>query len=157
MIQQTKHKEKTNNKSPLAKYFYVGAMMLFYLSYVLLDNYRLHQSEKWQTTTNLTLEDVQSIQNLASWNATFEGLFIGLFLIVALYLLKKNREKLISFLIINVCLFAALFLISYILSFFLQSPIGNLTQPLFIPTFLLVLLMFYCILISLKNRLSRSV
>ncbi|MBQ0140101.1 MAG: hypothetical protein KBT36_12465, partial [Kurthia sp.] len=133
------------------------AMVLFYLSYVLLDNYRIHQSEKWKAINNLTLQDIQAIQKLASLNTAFETLFIGLFLIVVLYLLKKKRGKLISFLTINACLFAALFLISYLSSFFLQSPIGNLTQPLFLPIFLLVLLMFYCILISLKNRFSRSV
>ena len=157
MKQPKKHKEITNKKPPLGRYFYVGAMALFYLGYVLLDNYRLHQSEKWKSIDNLTLQDVQAIQKLASLNTAFEGLFIGLFLIVALYLFKKNREKLVSFLIVNACLFAALFLVSYILSFFLQSPIGNLTQPLFPTTFILMLLIFYSILISLKQRLSKSI
>ncbi|MEO4055089.1 hypothetical protein [Solibacillus sp. CAU 1738] len=153
-----KYKEMTNRKTTLVQYFYVGAMLLFYFSYILLDNYRLHQSEKWKSTNNLTLEDVQTIQQLASLNAVFEWLFIVLFIIGALFFLyKKNREKLVQFIILNVCFFAALFLISYISSFFLRSPIGNLTQPLFPTAFLLVLLMVYSFLISLNKRLRKSI
>ncbi|MBD8035904.1 hypothetical protein H9635_04065 [Solibacillus sp. A46] len=157
MEQAKKYKEITNRKSTLVRYFYVGAMLLFYLSYILLENYRHHQSEKWKSINNLTLQDVQAIQQLAYWNTVLESLFIGLFLIGALFLYKKNREKLIYFIVLNICLFAFLFIMSYILSFFVQLPIGNLTQPLLIPTFILVPLMFYSSFISLKQRLGRSI
>lgn len=151
-----KQKQKEVTKKSLVS-FYAGVMVLFYLGYVLLDNYRLHQSEKWKVINNLSLQNVQDIQQLMFMNTVLEGLFIGLFLIVTVFLYKKHKEKLVHFIRLNTFLFASLFLMSYILSFFLQLPFGNLIQPLFLPTFMLVLLMFYCLFISLKHRLIRSV
>ncbi|MFD2042963.1 hypothetical protein ACFSTA_01425 [Ornithinibacillus salinisoli] len=139
---------------------YIGFMLMFYLGYILLEIYRLNNSEQWRTTKFLTQEDIQSIRELGTWTSIPEFLFLGLFLLASILLFRyrKNKRVLSHFIIINLFLFLAIFLIGYLLSTFITAPIGNLTQPLILPTFfLLVMIVMYAGYMMKKWRTGKYI
>ncbi|OIJ15146.1 hypothetical protein BKP35_04650 [Anaerobacillus arseniciselenatis] len=156
MKQNKKYKDiLVENKGTITS-LYVGLMLVFYLGYVLLDNYRLNKPDHWLSTNYLTQEDIQRIQGLGTWTSVVEFLFIGLFILTAitLFYYRKKRSALSYFLILHLSLFLAIFGLGYVLSFFLTAPIGNLTQPLILPTFLLLIIAIYSIFVRLRGQLE---
>ncbi|QOY34712.1 hypothetical protein AWH56_018565 [Anaerobacillus isosaccharinicus] len=137
-------------------FLYIGLMLVFYLGFVLLDNNRINKSEHWLKTNYLTQEDIQRIQGLGTWTSVVEFLFIGLFILTAitLFYYRKKRSALSYFIVLHLCLFLAIFGLGYVLSFFLTTPIGNLTQPLILPTFLLLIIASYAIFVRLRGQLE---
>lgn len=156
-MQSREYKELSKGGKGLIASVYLGFLLLFYLGYILLDSYRLSKSEQWETANNLTGKDIQSIQQLGFWNSIFEVSFLGLFVLatILLFRYRKSRKSLVRFIILHLCLFTIIFLVGYVLSFFLTSPIGNLTQPLILPAFLLVILVFYAVFVVIRGRLSK--
>ena len=159
MIQSSGNKEISQGKKRVLISVYLGFMLIFYLGYILLDNFRLNKSEQWINANNLTQGDIQNIEQLGFWTSMFEVAFLGLLLLATLLLFRyrKNRKTIVHFLILHLCLFTTVFLIGYILSFFLIAPIGNLTQPLISSTFLLVLIVIFTAFVLMKERLSKRI
>ncbi len=140
-------------KKGLVTFLYVGVMSLIYLTYILLENYRLYKSEYWTTLEYKTDEDIQSIQELGAWISAVELLFLGLFVLAAILVYRFSKNKKSNYFItLNLCLFVALFGIGYVLSFFLLAPIGNLTQALILPTFLLIIFAAYVVIVRFRRR-----
>ncbi|WML44624.1 hypothetical protein [Neobacillus sp. PS3-40] len=160
MIRNLEYKEKRKGYKRVIISVYLGLMMLFYLGYILMDNYHLSKSEQWINTDYLTQGDIQNIQQLNFWTSMFENSFWGLIILATLLLLfryRKNKKALIHFIILHLCLFTTLFLIGYILSFFLISPIGNLTEPLTFSALLPVIIVIYTAFVLINERLSKSI
>lgn len=155
MIQSREYKEINKGNKKLIVSVYLGFMLLFYLGYILLDNYRLSKSEQWINTNNLTQGDIQNIQQLGFWTSMLEVSFLALLVFATLLLFRyrNNKKTLVHFIIVHLCLFITLFLIGYILSFFLTVPLGNLTQPLISSAFLLVIIVIYSAFLLIKGRL----
>ena len=150
------NKEKT--KHGIFFPFYSILMLLFYLGYLLLENYRLNNSTHWLSKNNLTEANVESIIQLGTWTSNFEFAFLSLFTItmcisIFSYRKRKNRENIKRYLVINIILFIAITIISFVLLPFTQLPIGNLIQPIVIPTYLLGGLLIYMLWVSKKHRL----
>jgi uncharacterized membrane protein (DUF485 family) len=155
------NKEISKGKKKLITSMYLAFMLLFYLGYILLINYRGGKSEQWLITNTLTDEDVQVFQQLGFWTSILEVSILGLFVLatILLFRYRKSRKSLVRFIILHLCLFTIIFLFGYVFSFFLTSPLGdlmNLTQPLFLPAFLLVILLIYTVVIMIMGRLKHS-
>ena len=147
---------KENTKHGILFPIYFILMMLFYLGYLFLENYRMNQSVDWFSKSNLTQADVESINQLVTWTSNFELVFIVLFTIamcISIFGYRKNRENIKRFLILNTALFITITIISLILLQVTQLPIGNLIQPIVIPTYLLGGLLVYMLWVSKKHRL----
>ena len=135
---------------------YFILMLLFYLGYLLLENYRLNNSAHWLSKTNLTEADVESIIQLGTWTSNFEFAFLALFMIamcISIFGYRKNIENIKRFLFVNIILFIGITVISFVLLQVTQLPIGNLMQPIVIPTYLLGGLLIYMLWVSKKQRL----
>lgn len=158
MIQSRENKEISTVFKKSIISLYLGLMLLLYLGYILLENYRLIKAEQWIKTIYLTQEDLQNIHQLGFWNSVLEVSFSFLMLIATfiLFRYKKDRRSFINFIIVHLFLFTAILLLGFILSFFLKPPIGNLTQPLLLATFLLVLIVIIRLIKKLKKRRSKS-
>ncbi|MGE6259268.1 hypothetical protein ACQKCU_15420 [Heyndrickxia sporothermodurans] len=160
MIRNREYKEKRKGYKRVIISVYLGLMMLFYLGYILMDNYHLSKSEQWINTDYLTQGDIQNIQQLNFWQSMFENSFLGLMILATLLLLfryRKNKKALVHFIILHLCLFTTLFLIGYILSFFLISPIGNLTEPLTFSAYLSMITVIYTAFVLIRERLIKSI
>src|SRR5690625_1939683 len=122
------NKERSIGFKKLMIYLYLGLMLLVYMGYILLDNYRLSKAEQWINTINLSQEDLESIHQLGFWTSMLEISFSVLMLLAALLFFRyqKTRKSFVTFIILHLCLFAAIALLAYALSFFLIAPIGNL-------------------------------
>lgn len=149
------HREISKGKKKVLLSVYLGLMLIFYFGYILLENFRIHQSEQW-INIDLTQGNIQTIQQLGFWTTMLEVSFLGLLVLAILLLFRyrKNRRTLVHFVILHLCLFTIIFLIGYILSFFITAPLGNLTQPLISSAFLLVILVIYTAFVLMKERLS---
>ncbi|WP_100372106.1 hypothetical protein [Bacillus sp. FJAT-45037] len=136
----------------LISIIYMGLMFISFLGYILLDNYRIGQSEHWVSITHLTQEDLQRIQELGMWISSAEYLFLGLFFLAVLLLVRyrKNRKVLNSFILLHLCLLLALAGLGYGLSFFLTIPFANATLPLLTPIYLLPIIVAYAIFVRFK-------
>lgn len=128
---------KRKNKYRFILYAYIIVMLLSYLAYLLLDNYRLNKSAQWFAATFITSDDVKSISQLGQWVSGFELIFLFLFIVMGIICLKVNIKILKQFILANSLLFLGIALLSY--GFFLMSalPIGNALQPLLLSTFIL--------------------
>lgn len=137
---------------------YLGFMLLLYLGYILLDNYRLGKAEQL-VNTNLSQGDFQNIQQLGLRTSIFEVSLSVVMLLAALLFLRysKGKKPFVRFIILHLCLFAALLLIGYILSSFLIAPIGNSTQPIILSSFLLGLIVIIMLIKKLQSKRSKSV
>ena len=148
------NKEKKKYRILFPIYFIL--MLLFYLGYLFLDNYRLNQSVHWLSKSNLTTADVERINQIGTWTSNFEFVFIVLFTIamcISIFGYRKNRENIKRFLILNTALFITITIISFALLQVTKLPIGNLMQPIVIPTYLLGGLLIYMLWVSKKHRL----
>lgn len=137
-------------------FVYIGFMLVFYFGYIFLVHLRLSRGEKYLSQDYLSQGDIESIKQMAFWTTMFELCFIGLFVLASLllYWFRKNKKIFTRFIFIHLSLFSAIFTIGYILSFFTNAPIGNLTQPLY-PTSFLLLFIILCFVVQLiKNRFS---
>ena len=136
---------------------YFVIMMLFYLEYLFLENYRMNQSIHWFSKSNLTQADVERINQFVTWTSNFELVFLALFTIamcISFIGYRKNRESIKRFLAINITLFITITILSFVLLQVTQLPIGNLIQPIVIPTYLIGGLLVYMLLWgSRKHRL----
>ena len=136
---------------------YLILMPLFYLGYLLLENYkRLNNSPHWLSKTNLTEADVESIIQLGTWTSNFEFAFLALFMsamCVSIIGYRKNIKSIKRFLFVNIILFIGITVVSFVLLQVTQLPIGNLIQPIVIPTYLLGGLLIYMVWVSKKKRL----
>ena len=135
---------------------YLVLMLLFYLGYLFLDNYRLNQSVHWLSKNNLTQADVERINQIGTWTTNFEFVFIALFTIamcISIFGYRKSIEDIKHFLVVNIILFTGITIISLVLLQVTQLPIGNLMQPIVIPTYLLGGLLIYMLWVSRKHRL----
>ena len=66
---------------------------------------------------------------------------------------RKNIKSIKRFLFVNIILFIGITVISFVLLQVTQLPIGNLMQPIVIPTYLLGGLLIYMVWVSKKTRL----
>lgn len=64
----------------------------------------------------------------------------------------NNTKILIRFIVSYLCLSAGIFLIGYVLSLFLTAPIGNLVEPLYSSTFILIDMVIYTMFIIMGKR-----
>ena len=150
---------KETKKFGILSPLYFILMLLLYLGYLLLENYRLNNSTYWSSKTNLTEADVESIIQFGTWTSNFEFVFIALFTIamcISIFGYRKNRENIKRFLILNTALFITITIISFVLLPVTQLPIGNLMQPIVIPTYLLGGLLIFMLWVSKKHRLVEN-
>ncbi|WP_042221689.1 hypothetical protein [Oceanobacillus manasiensis] len=132
---------------------YITLMLVSYLGYVALDNYRVTT----RGSGSITGEEAQSIAQIGMWTSNVELIFIVLFVIVmiVMYLRAfKKKEVIKLFIIMNSVLFAGIIVLSFILLLVTSLPIGNLLQPLFFPVFLLVILLPFVKLMNKKKEQS---
>ncbi|MEI3606397.1 hypothetical protein SPD48_11880 [Pseudogracilibacillus sp. SE30717A] len=148
-------KRKEKKRTIISAYF--GFMLVLYLGYVIVAEYRLNKSEQWVKLNYLTEEDIQNIQQIGFLNSLLEISFSCLFILGAILLFRsqKNRKSLIQFIIVHFGSFTTIFLLGFIFSLFLASPIGNLTQLLILPASLLAIMVFYAIYLMIKGQLTK--
>lgn len=151
--------DRNENKTFNKKFFIVYSiiMLIFYYSYVLLDDYRLHKSYYWLSKSNLTEQDFNAIEQLGGWVSTFEKFFLFSFIIAAFIMhivSRKNINRITHFLLFNTALFAGIALINYIISPVTSLPIGNLMQPVSSASFMLIL--FFVDLLCLRVKTNEA-
>ncbi|WP_410771350.1 hypothetical protein [Fontibacillus sp. BL9] len=133
---------------------YLILMTLVFYAYALLDNHRLNQSDYWASKSRITQEDVEAIQRLGTWVTSFEELFFAefviAFIVVHIYTLKNNKISL-RFIGFNAALFMGIALINFIVFLATSMPIGNLMQPLLLPSSMVIVLFVYVQLLKLKK------
>lgn len=147
---------KSSGNKTFSKIFivYFILMLILYYSYVLLDHHRLNKSLYWLSKSRITEQDFDAIKQLGSWVSTFETLFLILFMVAVLtihILFRKNIKVLTHFLLLNVALFVGMALINYIVFLVTSLPIGNLMQPLIIPSYILIVLFIYVLGLWIKK------
>jgi peptidoglycan/LPS O-acetylase OafA/YrhL len=147
------NKEKTKYGIWFPMYFIL--MLSIYIGYLFLDSYRLNRSVHWLSKSNLTSADIESINLIGTWTSNFEFVFYALFIItmcISIIGNKKNTKNIKRFLLVSTALFIGIALISFVLFVVTQFPIGNLMQPIVIPTCLLGGLLIYLVWVSRKLR-----
>ncbi|KOY13059.1 hypothetical protein AMS66_28980 [Paenibacillus xylanivorans] len=135
---------KSEKLSKLFLLIYSVIMLLFYCCYVFLENYRLKQSQQWISKNNLREEDVNSISQIGTWTTIIETTFLILFVITIIFVVYRYQKTPIKhFIILNAGLFAGIALVSFVISLTTSMLVGNLIQPVIIPTILLAALFVY--------------
>lgn len=138
----------------LVTHLYLALMLLLYIGYIVVESYKQNKSEHWISKVNITQEDIQSISLVGTWTSSIEVMFLALFVMISSIVLifyPRNKKVLMYLLLIHLVLFIAILLASYTLTFITPLPIGNLTQPLITPIFLLVIISTYLGFIRIKE------
>lgn len=129
-----------------ASLIYFVLMVLFYVHYVWLEFYRLRSSNQRSSGSSISTQAVEEISQPGLWTSITESLFLSLFVLVMLIMMvryRRNVRKLIPFAIGHAILFAWIGVFSLAGSQVTFMPVGNLIQPIIIPTFLLFALPIY--------------
>ncbi|RAW10121.1 hypothetical protein DC345_29065 [Paenibacillus taichungensis] len=135
---------KSEKLSKLFLLIYSVIMLLFYCCYIFLEHYRLKQSQQWISKNNLTEEDVNSISQIGTWTTIMETTFLILFVITIIFVVYRYQKTPIKhFIILNAGLYVGIALVSFVISLTTSMLVGNLIQPVIIPTILLVTLFVY--------------
>ncbi|MNK57576.1 hypothetical protein D3C87_766350 [compost metagenome] len=114
-------------------YFFLA--FAFYYTYVVLEIYRLNKSKYWISKSDLTLNDVESIAQLGSWVNSFQLAFVTLFFAgTILAIARKSHSFLTRFLLLSISLFVIIIAVNFILYFIFTISLGNLMQPLILPS-----------------------
>ena len=137
--------------SKILSVVYVCLMFTLYLVFVAIERYRIVQG-KQRDPDNISLEDVEEIAQFNEWTSIIELLFLGVFIVVSLFLLTKAFDLFGKFLLINGLLLFFIYIVSYPLSNFIELPVMNLTQITFIP---ITFLFFFSFLFGIKHLYRR--
>jgi hypothetical protein len=112
--------------------------------YVILVNTRLSHAQQWLSETNITQNDVDSISQLGRWTTLSESVFlIIVVLAMSVVMVRYQKKSVNQFFIGNLALFVGFAVVSYVISLMSSMPIGNLIQPVIIPTFILIAVYIY--------------
>lgn len=150
-------KRNLSNKKfvKLGSIIYSVITLICYCVYIFLENYRVNKSDFWLSKSSLTQQDFKSIEQIGRWTTRVEFLFFVLFIfgfIVFRYLFPKKNKNLKFFLILNVSLFLLFLLIGFL--FFSGSlPIGNITQPIILPSIVIIFMCIYLLWTRNKHKL----
>lgn len=131
---------------------YTALMLVCYFAYLLLDHYRIGQAQKWAAKSSLTQQDIQFIDQAGRWTSMAEMLVILIFVIGTIfsyYFFSDKKKVLSGFLILNVSLFVFVLVAGFLL-FSETLPIGNIAQPMFFPSLILLLLLIHLIFMRKK-------
>lgn len=141
MFFSSKNSEKYRALLNLFYIVYSIIMFIVYYGYVLLDRHRLIQSKIYISKPSLTQQDSIAIERLGNLISYFERSFLYLFIIALLIILTLFRKDIkvnTHFLLLNMSLFGGIALINEIIFRVTHLPIGNLMQPLFVPSYILL-------------------
>ncbi len=152
-----------NSKAEQIYYLvYKITMLLLYLGYVALDNYRISQGPIRGNGT-ITESEWESMSQMAAWTINLEFIFLGLFVVVLsiMYCRSfKNKSVIKPFLVTHAALFMIILVLSFALLPVTSLPIGNLLQPLLslaiITLFLISLFFVIFILRTMKKKTEQS-
>lgn len=123
---------------------YTFLLLISYSMYVMLENTRLSHAQQWLSETNITPNDVDSISQLGRWTTLSESVFlIIVVLAMSVVMVRYQKKPVNQFFIGNIALFVGFAVVSYVISLMSSMPIGNLIQPVIIPTFILIAVYFY--------------
>lgn len=126
-----------------------------YCVYIFLEHYKVAKSNFWLSKSSLTQQDFKSIEQLGRWTMRVEFLFFVLFIIgfiIFRYIFPEKNKNIKLFLILNVSLFLLILLIGF--SFFTGSlPIGNITQPIILPSIVMIFMCIYFLWTRKKHKL----
>lgn len=139
---------------------YLIVMVLLYSLYLFLEKYRLEQAKERLPKGNLTEQDMILMDQLGKWPMYVEGAFFFIFIVTAVYLMikyRKNRRHVTFFLVVNGFLFGSIYLLSFGLSRVLAITVGNVYQPIIVPTQFLIFLLIYTLLLRRRERQDRFV
>lgn len=123
---------------------YTFLLLISYSIYVILENTRLSHAQQWLSETNITQNDVDSISQLGRWTTLSESVFLIIVVLAIIVVMYRYQKKPVNqFFIGNLALFVGLAIVSYVISLMSSLPIGNLIQPVIIPTFILIAVYIY--------------
>jgi len=123
---------------------YMVLLLISYSMYVILENTRLSHAQQWLSETNITQNGVDSISQLGRWITLSESVFLLIFVIAMIVVMVRYQKKPTNqFFIGNAALFVGIAIVSYVISLMSSLPIGNLIQPVIIPTFILIAVYIY--------------
>lgn len=120
------------------KIFYITyslLMIISYFAYVFLESYRMNKSDYWLSKPNLTQQDFNNIEIVASWVLRLEVLILLVFIIGLLIVLFFFYDRIMQikiFLVLN----AGLFSLSVCIGLLFYSStltLGNILQPVLLP------------------------
>ncbi|MGM8216491.1 hypothetical protein ACLIA0_13050 [Bacillaceae bacterium W0354] len=103
---------------------------------------------------NNVLSQVEFTKNsqLGIWTSLIEYLILLLILIGAIWIIKKQKQQLISFILINLVVCILFFAIGYLAAIIFKVTHGNLVQQLIGPCFILLILVVYHVITLLRGR-----
>ena len=135
---------KSEKLPPLFLLIYTILLLISYSMYVILVNTRLSHAQQWLSETNITQNDVDSISQLGRWTTLSESVFlIIVVLAMSVVMVRYQKKSVNQFFIGNLALFVGFAVVSYVISLMSSMPIGNLIQPVIIPTFILIAVYIY--------------
>lgn len=120
------------------KIFYITyslLMIISYFAYVFLESYRMNKSDYWLSKPNLTQQDFNNIEIVASWVLRLEVLILLVFIIGLLIVIFFFYDRIMQikiFLVLN----AGLFSLSVCIGLLFYSStltLGNILQPVLLP------------------------
>lgn len=131
---------------------YFILMLLVYVGYIVLDNYRYKFSETMKKSF-FTQEDIHNFTQLGKWTSIFEIMFLLVFIVsMIICCYKKDMKILKDFVLVNIALFIGIAGMGYVLSLITPTPIGNLLEPLLVPAYLIGGLLIYMLWRLIKKR-----
>ncbi|SCY35956.1 hypothetical protein SAMN05720606_104122 [Paenibacillus polysaccharolyticus] len=123
---------------------YTVLLLISYSIYVILENTRLSHAQQWLSETNITQNDVDSISQLGRWTTLSESVFLIIVVLAMIVVMYRYQKKPVNqFFIGSLALFVGFAVASYVISLMSSMPIGNLIQPVIIPTFILIAVYIY--------------
>lgn len=135
---------KSEKLPPLFLHIYTILLLISYSMYVILENTRLSHAQQWLSENNITQNDVDSIRQLGRWITLSESVFLIIVVLAMSVVMYRYQKKSVNqFFIGNLALFVGFAVVSYVISLMSSLPIGNLIQPVIIPTFILIAVYIY--------------
>jgi membrane-associated HD superfamily phosphohydrolase len=115
-------------------------MMALYGGYIYVDHFK-YDGNRFTNGDMIAAADVDVIQQRANWLSSIEGLLVALFIMTLIFCLYHKTIK--QFVLANLVLFISISIIGYLLSMMTPAPIGNVLEPLFVPTILWIGVIVY--------------
>jgi peptidoglycan/LPS O-acetylase OafA/YrhL len=130
-------------------YIYSVVMLLLFSGYAYLDLLK-YSANKLVDGEMISAADAASLQHRMNWVLGIEGMFMIIFIVGLVICIYTKLIK--QFIITNLILFISIVAIACILYLITPSPIGNLLQPMFVPTLIAVVVIICIAFINGKKK-----
>ncbi|KHF39235.1 hypothetical protein [Halalkalibacter okhensis] len=127
--------------------------VFLYMVYVSIEIYKSHISEPFIVNAELTQVEFNQLHLLSNYAFIAEVGFLILLIVCNLLMFKKEKKPFFKdFILFQLLMFTGLFLLNTALAWLFNVPIGNMTQILFAPFTVVMMVLIYFLIESFLRR-----